>query len=173
MSRHRHIRMAGFSLLEVMVVLVIIGGLFSFAVISMKAGDIHASVATEVRRLAAYLQVAQEEAILKNTEMALRFEHDRYQFLQLEQGKWQPIEEDRVFKEYVLPKQMRFYVDVLDGSIPLAEDKRATEAMVLILSSGEVSPFELSVAAPDGYRYSMHSDFMGNVEMFDPRGSKQ
>jgi len=155
------------------VVLVIIGGLFSFAVISMKAGDIHANVVTEVRRLSAYLQAAQEEAILKNIELALRFERDHYQFLRLEQGKWEPMETDQVFKEYRLPKQMRFYVDVLDGSIPLADDKRAAEAMVLILSSGEVSPFELSVASPDGYRYSMRSNFMGNVEMFAPQSSNQ
>ena len=164
---------AGFSLLEIMVVLVIIGGLFSFAVISMKPGDIHASVAIEVRRLAAYLQAAQEEAILKNQELALRFEHNRYKFMRLEQGKWELMEDDPVFKQYILPSQMRLYVDVLDGSIPLADDKRATEAMVLILSSGEISPFELSVASPDGYRYSMRSNFMGRVEMFDPLSNRK
>lgn len=174
---HQH-RSAGFSLLEVMVVLVIIGGLFSFAIISMNRGDIRASMVEEVRRVSAYLEVAQEEATLKNLELALRFERDSYTFLQLQPDdegamKWQAIEDDRVFKKYTLPKRLSFHVEVLDGSTPLSDDKRASEAMVLILSSGEVSPFELSISAPDGRRYSMRSNFMGRTEMFDPEGSSQ
>lgn len=172
MYSHHNNRIAGFSLLEVMVVLAIIGGLFSFVLISMKPGDIRASMVEETRRISAYLEAAQEEAILRNIEMAIRFEHDSYSFLQLQQGKWEPIEGDRVFKKYTLPKQMRFHVEVLDGSVPLADDKRAAEAMVLILSSGEVSPFELSIIAPDGRRYSMRSNFMGGTELFDPAGNK-
>ena len=172
MSLCQQHRVAGFSLLEVMVVLAIIAGLFSFVVISMKPGDIRASMVEEVRRVAAYLELAQEEATLKNIELALRFEHDNYSFLQLQQGKWEPIEEDRLFKKYTLPKRMRFQVEVMDGSIPMADDTRAAEAMVLILSSGEVSPFELSIVAPDGRQYAMRSNFMGRTEMFDPQGEK-
>ncbi|MDH5183113.1 MAG: type II secretion system minor pseudopilin GspH [Gammaproteobacteria bacterium] len=173
MSARQNHHIAGFSLLEIMVVLVIIGGLFSFAIISMQRGDIHASMVEEVKRVTAYLEAAQEEAVLKNLELAMRFEYDSYSFLQLQQGKWEVIEEDRVFKKYTLPKKMRFYVEVLDGSTPMADDKSVSEAMVLILSSGEVSPFELSVAAMDGRRYSMRSNFMGGTEMFDPQGSSQ
>ena len=149
-------------------VLVIIGGLFSYAVLSLKRGDMQATVVEEVRRVAAYLQAAQEEAILKHRELALRFERERYSFLQLEEGKWVEIEGDEVFKPYLLPKQLRCQVEVLDGSIPLADDTEAAEALVLILSSGEVSPFELSIIATDGNRYALRSDFMGGTQMYDP-----
>lgn len=159
---------SGFSLLELMVVLMIIGILITFGVISLNLGDQQAKVEQEVKRIQGVLELAQEEAILKHRELALRFERDGYAFAHLEDGKWVAFENDREFRAYTLPGGMVFYVEVKDGSIPLADDKRSSQAMVYILSSGEVSPFELTIQASDGSRISLSTDFLGRSRSSDP-----
>jgi general secretion pathway protein H len=159
---------SGFSLLELMVVLMIIGILITYGVISLNLGDRQAKVEEEVQRIRGVLELAQEEAVLKHRELALRFERDAYTFASLEEGKWVDFDKDREFKTYTLPEDMHFYVEVKDGSLPLADSKGATQAMIYILSSGEVTPFDLTVEASDGSRYSLATDFLGRSRAYNP-----
>jgi general secretion pathway protein H len=162
-------RQRGFSLLELMVVLMIVGILVTLGVLSLNLGSQQAKVEEEVQRIRGVLELAQDEAILKHQELALRFERDAYTFARLEEGKWVDIEKDRQFSTHKLPDGMHFYVEVKDGSLPLADSKGATEAMVYVLSSGEVSPFELNIEASDGSRYALSTDFLGRSRAYDPR----
>jgi general secretion pathway protein H len=162
-------RQTGFSLLELMVVLMIIGILVTLGVLSLNLGDQQARVEEEVQRIRGVLELAQEEAILKHQELALRFQRDAYTFARLEEGKWVAIEQDHQFKTHKLPDGMHFYVEVKDGSLPLADTKGATEALVYVLSSGEVSPFDVTIEASDGSRYALSTDFLGRSRAYDPR----
>jgi general secretion pathway protein H len=159
---------SGFSLLELMVVMMIIGILITFGVISLNLGDQQAKVEEEVQRIRGVLELAQEEAVLKHRELALRFDRDAYRFARLEDSKWVDFENDREFQVYTLPDGMHFYIEVKDGSLRLADTKGATSAMVYILSSGEVSPFELTIEAGDGSRYALSTDFLGRSRAYDP-----
>lgn len=162
-------RQHGFSLLELMVVLMIIGILVTLGVLSLNLGSQQARVEEEIQRIRGVLELAQEEAILKHTELALRFKRNAYTFARLEEGKWVEFDKDRQFKTHTLPDGMHFYVEVKDGSLPLADAKGATEAMVYVLSSGEVSPFEVSIEATDGSRFALSTDFLGRSTAYDPR----
>ena len=59
-------KQTGFTLIELMVVLVIIGIIMSVMVMSIRTGDISEHMEIEVNRLHALVSLAQEEAILSS-----------------------------------------------------------------------------------------------------------
>ena len=88
-------RSAGFTLLELMVVLVLIGIIISFAVLSLGGDKISELMEQETRRLATLLELAADEAVLRGEELAVNFTDDGYEFLLLqEDAGWQSSGED-------------------------------------------------------------------------------
>jgi general secretion pathway protein H len=80
----------GFTLLEIMVVLVLIGIITSFALLSVGGGP-RERLAEEGQRLAALVELHQQEAILSGEVRGIRFTRTGYAILSLdEKGEWQP-----------------------------------------------------------------------------------
>lgn len=98
---------SGFSLLELIIVLVIIGILV--AVISLSITDTRGdNLRLEARRLAARLSLAQDEAILTNQEFGLEITREGYRFLVLLDDRWQEIDAfgERQLIQQDLPENM-------------------------------------------------------------------
>lgn len=152
---------SGFTLLELLVVLVIIGIVSSFAVLSTGLATHDKPLDKEAQRLLALMQMASEESVLKTEELGLTVSKDGYHFLRYEQNAWQPLEDD-LFRERNLPDDLALDL-VLEGrpivledptqsdsktksSSDMKDDKDKVKApQILFLSSGEVSPFALTV----------------------------
>lgn len=131
----------GFTLIEVMVVVVIVGIMLTFASLSLNVGTSPAE--TEAKRLAALARLAAEEAVLTNTELALRLGRDGYRFQTLGENGWQDLEDDPTFR----PRRFGAPL-VVEGEIegdPVSFSGEQAPA-VFFLSSGEVSVFRLGIA---------------------------
>ena len=103
-SRCSRRRAAGFTLIELMVVALIIGITLTYVVVGFDR-DVDDEVQTEAQRLAALVTLAAQESVLHGKEHALEFGHDRYQFLILndETGQWQTPQDDDMLRERKLP----------------------------------------------------------------------
>jgi general secretion pathway protein H len=89
---------AGFTLVEIMVVMVIIGitlGLASLNAIPSPHQDLQA----EARRLSLLLQLARDEAIVRNRPITFEASPDRYHFLVRNETRWEPITDDDLLRE--------------------------------------------------------------------------
>lgn len=74
-------RERGFTLIEVMVVIVIIGVMASMIVVSVSLGDPRRELMHEADRLRAVLSLAAEEAVIQQVELGAEFTESGYRFL--------------------------------------------------------------------------------------------
>jgi len=145
-------RNRGFTLLEVLAVLVIIGITLTFAVLSIGDGGQSARIEREARRLAAVVDMASEEAVMQSRELGLRFSRDGYRFVRLDSDKWQPVGDDDALKAHDVADgiHMAFSVEGVSGSGDRSKDAGPDRPQVLLLSSGERTPFDATFSMDDG-----------------------
>ncbi len=164
-------RMRGFTLLEILVVMFIVGLMFSLAVLSVGDGGQRETVRREAERFRALVLLAQERAILEAREFGVSFTDDGYSFLVLEDNEWQPITDDELFRERTLPEGMGVELTADDLPVDLAaaeedENEKGPRPHLLVLSSGELSSFELSFYAEHGdIAYRIEGEVQGEVSL--------
>ena len=88
----------GFTLLELLVVLVIAGMLLGLVAFNAMPGERQA-LQSDAQRVALLLQLARDEAIVRNRPIAFEAEADRYRFLIRDGNKWQALTQDDMLRE--------------------------------------------------------------------------
>ena len=83
----------GFTLLELLVVLVIVGLMLGAVSLNAMPSDLQ-RLQNDSRRIALLLQLAREEAIVRNLPVAFEADQTGYRFLVREDRVWTPIKDD-------------------------------------------------------------------------------
>jgi general secretion pathway protein H len=162
----------GFTLLEILVVLVIIGVMLSLAWLSVGVLGKDRESEEEARRFWAVTRQAREEAELQALDLAIFVGTSEYEFLRFNtrRNEWQPVVDDKLFGQRKLPEGLRFrlWMDgrevVLKPGFPdrsKKDDNDKSPPQITILSSGDVVPMELHIernAAPALWRLTSLPD---------------
>jgi general secretion pathway protein H len=88
----------GFTLIELLVVLVIIGITLGLTVMSVAPSQAKA-MQKEAQRIALLLQLARDEAIVRNRPVAFEAGTDSYRFLVRNEKTWDPLAQDDMLRE--------------------------------------------------------------------------
>lgn len=95
----KQIRQRGFTLLELLVVLVIVGIMLGFVTLNALPSSRQA-LQNEAQRIALLLQLARDEAIVRNRPVAFEVDQYRYRFWILDENNvWQPMDRDDMLRE--------------------------------------------------------------------------
>ena len=149
-------RQAGFTLLEVLVVVVLIGIIVTFVVRSVGDGGRQERILREAQRLTALVELVGEESIIKSATIGLKFERGGYLFLFHDGERWQEVERDDLLKPHQLDGMMEMELLVEGYSVDLEQvipaevvEERGPQPQVVFLPSGERTPFELALRYQD------------------------
>ncbi|MCQ4276785.1 type II secretion system minor pseudopilin GspH [Stutzerimonas degradans] len=162
-------RARAFTLIELLVVIVLLGILVSLAVLTTGSSSTSRELRDEARRIAALIGVLSDEAVLDSREYGLLVNREGYRVLRYDEAdaRWREVERRKVHR---LPEWMRLELE-LDGTplelvapVRQADDRAGLsdadsrgrsrernsgprlEPQLLILSSGELSPFSLRLS---------------------------
>ena len=162
-------RSLGFTLFELLVTIVVIGIVVSLAVLSI--GDNQAEREQRITsQLATLTEYARETALFNSDELALLFWQHGYAFYRLADEKWQVITDDEILRPREVPEDITISL-FLEGlraelsALPKIDSKHKSKPQVFILSSGEITPFEIRLG--DGLDIDMQltSDMLGNIKV--------
>ncbi len=186
--RPRHSRVPaqhGFTLLELLVVIVIIGVMVSMVSLSVSVLGADQEVEEETRRFWAVTRQAREEAELQAIDVAIFVGTNDYEFLRFDtrRNEWIPIVEDQLYAQRSLPDGLRFRLwmegreIVLKPGLPDRSQKEENQKFppqLTVLSSGDVVPFELHVerdGAPALWRMTALAD--GDLRIEERRSDRE
>ncbi len=151
----------GFTLIEILVVLVIVGLMAALAVFSMGGGSQQRELESEVQDLYLRMQVAAEQAVMNNLETGLMIDEDGYRFVVFDDRtqNWQ-LSNERLFSVHSLPSWLETDTTVASDAPRLSNKNSKLRPNVVFFSSGETTPFEieLTVAGQTFEPHSLRSD---------------
>jgi len=181
----------GFTLIEILVVIIIIGVVLTFATLSVSPSGPSDRLDIESQRLLALSQAAADDAVLYGQTIGLHIKPDGYQFIVLGPAGWKPVQDpESPLRARPLDDDIhinRIATDGRDdndggGEITLPanvtgtsnrsdngdEDDNSTAPRpdALFLSSGELVPFTLEFSA-DGvdHRFDVTGQANGDITL--------
>ena len=147
----------GFTLVEILVVVVIIGIITVGAVLSMSFVGADRELHTEGDRIADLMNYAQEQGELQTREMGLYCTDHSYKFMAFDarRNTWLPIDDDDALRARSLPDAIRLQL-VIEGRdvvlLSLADEQKKKNSSpaqlqphIMIFSNGDLTSFKLTL----------------------------
>lgn len=151
---------AGFTLLEIMVVLALVGIIASFALLRLPVTGGEARLDQELRRLSHFITLHRDAAILLGEPRGIRFDDTGYIALRSpERGRWQPLAETAADQR--LPSGLGLELR-LEGR-PVSLTGTEGPPHLRFWPTGETSAFRLELHASGGARMSLDGDLLGQL----------
>ncbi|MBD1582342.1 type II secretion system minor pseudopilin GspH [Pseudoalteromonas sp. S16_S37] len=177
----------GFSLIEILVVIVIIAFATKMVTYSF-GGDMEEELEKKALRTHSVLNMASEFAVLNQVELGLHLDKNILELLVFDGDKWTPLESEELYKPIEFTDQYRVELKIedlswsqdnlleqsnwrelmgTDDNESLLELKKRKVPQVLILSSGEVSAFQITIELAEQNEpvYFIEGEFMAPVNL--------
>lgn len=161
-------RASGFTLIEVLIVVVIIGVITAGIVLSVNITGRDRELEKESDRLLALFSYAREQAALQTREYGVMFQDDGYEFLTYDtrRATWRSVFEDDALIARHLPDGLGFKLTVEARPVVLArpKDSKDKTPQVMIFSNGDLTTFAATLEREGGLRsVTLTEDNKGDV----------
>ena len=164
---------AGFSLLELLMVVAIVGLLVQAVALSWRSIGSDQELQQETGRLRGMLDLLNEEALMQSRDYGVMFTETGYRFyvFDYQRLEWVEPQADRLLEPHTLRPLLSMALELDGRDVPLepdfeSQDIENPEPQVMVLSSGEITPFtlEMSRVGVEG-RFELTAELNGDVEV--------
>lgn len=184
----------GFTLLEIMLVLVVIGMASVGVMMAMpQQANKNADIDWQIQRFNTLLQFAEDEALISGKELAIVFTENSYRFTFYDYTtkKWLALESNQIGKIIELPEAIEFSYTLLGSvwdeietqdedafidkeylvKIEGEDEVESFSPQVFIMSSGEVTPFSVLFSderGDDKHTRTLEVSMSGEINLIRP-----
>ncbi|KPJ87532.1 MAG: hypothetical protein AMJ53_18000 [Gammaproteobacteria bacterium SG8_11] len=155
----------GFTLIELITVVFVIGVILTFASISVGQHS-DQTLEEEAKRLHYLIRLASEESVLRATSLAMEFSKHGYQFVQFAGDQFVPLEGDKIFRKREFPGDMEIQMELFGQAVSFEDQERVPR--IYILSSGEMTDFKISLRLEDSQAYIITGNVIGQTKLLAP-----
>ncbi len=157
-------RCNAFTLIELLVVVIIVGIVSSIALLSLGLVGDDRVLRQEARRMTSLIELAADEAVLQGRDYGLEIMQSGYRFVEHDPllDRWSAMQGDELLRQRNLDEGLEFELYIEDRRVELnaqpvatgdADDAGDQDAPdyaphALMLSSGEISPFQIELSRP-------------------------
>jgi general secretion pathway protein H len=147
-------RSKGFTLIEILVVILIMAVVISLTVLSVNSTGRDSQLDEESRRIEGLVGLLHERAVLEGRDFGLRIEPTAYEFVVYDtvRERWMMLSQEQEFRHRELPKGISFQLQLDSQTVvikPIDRNLASGEAppppQVAIAASGEGTPFRLTL----------------------------
>ena len=173
-------RRSGFTLVEVLVVVLIIGIISATVLLSMGTVSDDRALQTEARRMSTLIELASDEATVQGRDFGLELLQTGYRFVEFDplNRQWGEIFGDDFLRPRNLPEDTEFELYLEDRRVLLDPEPAQTSGdddddidylpHVLIMSSGDITPFDLEIVRHiDRATVALHVTADGAIKVGD------
>jgi general secretion pathway protein H len=162
----------GFTLVEILVVVVIMAIVISLAILSIGVTGHDSQLDDESRRIEGLMGLLHERAVLEGRDFGVRVEPTAYEFVVYDsiRDRWVRMPQELEYRKRDLPKGLIFQLEMDSQVVVLkAPDKNLTSdalpnPQLAIAASGEGTPFRLTlVREATNAQASVDGDAMGKL----------
>jgi len=181
-AEHQH---SGFTLIELLTVVVIIATIAAMVVPNLRS-DPHRLLENHSKNFVGHMTQMSEEAAMRGMEFGLIVDEHSYHFVHWneDQDRWQEMPISSFARTIELPEALNLELELSDeaelrvfSSEDFANDFNPNSQNttlndepepvphVALLSSGEITPFSLSIQAPDNQELLVTYNLLGDVDI--------
>ena len=144
-------RSKGFTLVEILVVMLIIAVVISLTVLTVTSTGRDGQLDEESRRIEGLVGLLHERALLEGRDFGLRIEPTAYEFVVYDTRRnlWMMLDQEREFRHRELPKGVSFQLQLDSQTVVIQPIDRNLSSgpppnpQIAIAASGEGTPFRL------------------------------
>lgn len=163
--RYSNAHIRGFTLVEILVVLVIISIVTAIGVLSLGSLGANPAAESAAQKLAAVTDLVAQQAVMRGQQYGLRISPHAYEFMVYDGSQWSPVSNDELLRQRQLDSSVTLSLQLQGTAIQMPSSKPAGDGLlendtgneqteikpqILLLSSGELTPFIITVRGADG-----------------------
>jgi general secretion pathway protein H len=169
----------GFTLVEILVVLIIVSVMSGIVVTSLPSSFQNSDFDEESLRLKTVIELIREESLTRASEYGLKTDKDNYSFFvynEIEQN-WTQLN-TKPYAEHKLGYGILLKTTIEDNELILTDEEDEESSVpnaprILLLSSGEMTPFEITMALSRDKTRTLVSDGYSELAWQDELDEKK
>lgn len=173
-------RARGFTLIEILVAVVIIGIVMSVTVLSLSLASNDRELKKQARRFMSLIDLAQTDSMMQGRDFGIEFMTGAYRFVEYdaEFTRWDEPLFDESLRLWQLPEGYELGLVLEDKRVLLEPEPRTLDdesdsrpdalysPHMFIFSSGDITPFEVTITRlTDNLSVIVEGDLLGNLEI--------